>query len=111
MSKQRAKARAARAADAARRAAEAQAERDRENAERAKRERRSLAWRKIRLWQHGTTFHRRKEAWAGLAALALVAILVAFFITGSLQTVLFVVLVLIIGAPVLIMLTFDRRSR
>jgi Flp pilus assembly protein TadB len=111
VSKERAKARAAREADAARRAAEAEEVRAREAAERARRDRRSLAWRRVRLWQHGSGFQRRKEAWAGLAALALVAILVAFFVTGSLQVVLLVVLVLIIGAPVLIMLTFDRRSR
>jgi Flp pilus assembly protein TadB len=111
VSKARAQARAAREADAARRIAEEEQRRARAAAQRAKRERRSLTWRQLRLWQHGSSFGRHKERWAALATLAMVLILLAFLLTDSLSVVLLVVLVLIIGAPVLVMLTFDRRSK
>jgi Flp pilus assembly protein TadB len=111
MSKARAQARAAREAETARRRAEEQQRQAKVAAQRAKRERRSLAWRHLRLWQHGSGFSRRKEGWAALATLAMVLILLAFLLTDSLSVVLLVVLVLIIGAPVLVMLTFDRRSK
>jgi Flp pilus assembly protein TadB len=111
MSKDRAKARAAREAAAAQRALENEARLGREAAERARRERRALRWRRMRLWQHGSSFHRRRDSWAALATLALVLMLVAFLLTGSLRAVLFVVLILVIGGPALVMLTFDRRRR
>jgi Flp pilus assembly protein TadB len=111
VSKARAQARAARAADTARRVAEEEQRRAKMAAQRAKRERRNLAWRRMRLWQHGSGFTRRKEGWAALATLAMVLILLAFLLTDSLSVVLLVVLVLIVGAPVLVMLTFDRRSK
>jgi Flp pilus assembly protein TadB len=109
VSKQRAQARAARDAEAARRAADAQAQREKDAAERARRERRDLTWRRLRLWQHGSGFRRRKEGWAALATLAMVLILLAFLLTDSLKVVFLVVLVLLIAGPALVMLTFDRR--
>jgi Flp pilus assembly protein TadB len=109
MSKERARARATREAEAAQRAAEAQARREKEAAERARRERRDLTWRRLRLWQHGSGFRRRKEGWAALGTLAMVLILLAFLLTDSFKVVFLVVLVLLIAGPALVMLTFDRR--
>jgi Flp pilus assembly protein TadB len=111
VSKARAQARAARAAAGAQRTAAAEERRAKEMAERAKRERRDLAWRRIRLWQHGSGFRRNKERWAALGTLAMVLILLAFLLTDSFKVVLLVVLVLIVGGPALVMLTFDRRSK
>lgn len=65
----------------------------------------------MRLWQHGSGFDRRKEGWAALATLALVLIVLAFVLSGSFRAVFLVVLVLVVGAPALIMITFDRRRR
>ena len=96
---------------AAQRTAAAEARRAKELAERAKRERRDLAWRRIRLWQHGSGFRRNKERWAALGTLAMVLILLAFLLTDSFKVVLLVILVLIVGGPALVMLTFDRRSK
>ena len=41
----------------------------------------------------------------------MVLILLAFLLTDSFKVVLLVVLVLIVGGPALVMLTFDRRSK
>jgi Flp pilus assembly protein TadB len=109
VSKDRAKARAVREAAAAERAAERQQELAKAAAERAKLERRALVWRRVRLWQHGSAFHRRRDSWAALASLALILLLLAYFLTGSLRAVLLVALVLVIAGPALVMLTFDRR--
>jgi Flp pilus assembly protein TadB len=111
MSRERARARAAREQAAALRASEHQERLARQSAERAKREQRALLWRRIRLWQHGTSFHRRRDSWAALATLSLVLMLVAFLLTGSLRAVLFVALILVIAGPALVMLTFDRRGQ
>ena len=111
VSKQRAQARAAREAAAAQRAAEAEARRAKEVADRERRERRALLWRRHRLWQHGATFHRRRDSWAALATLALVLLLTTYLFTSSVTAVLLVALVLVIAGPVLVMMTFDRRRR
>jgi Flp pilus assembly protein TadB len=109
MSKERAKARAVREAAAAVRAGEHQERVARQSAERVKRERRALRWRRIRLWQHGSSFHRRRDSWAALATLSLVLLLVAYLITSSFRAVLIVALILVIAGPALVMLTFERR--
>ena len=111
MSKQRARARAARAADAAQRGAEERARREQVAAEQARRERRDLAWRRLRLWQHGSGFHRRRDRWAALATLAMVLLLLAYLLSSSLRVVFLMVLVLVIAGPALVMLTFDRRNK
>jgi Flp pilus assembly protein TadB len=111
VSKERARAREQRAAEGARRAAEAQAQQARVAAERARRERRALMWRRLRLWQHGAGFYRRKDSWAALATLAMVVLLLAFLLTSSLRIVLFVALVLVVAFPAMVMLTFDRRKK
>ncbi|MEP7178780.1 MAG: hypothetical protein ABI775_06800 [Pseudonocardiales bacterium] len=111
MSKARAMARAEREAAATRRRAAAQARREREGAERTRRERRELTWRRVRLWQHGPAFRRNKEAWAGLATLILVILLLSYLFTSSLGAVLFVALVLLIASPALVMLFMDRRRK
>lgn len=108
MSKERARARAVREAAAAQQAAAEKQRRDKLTAAQGRRERRDLLWRRNRLWQHGTGYKRRKEAIAGLLTLDLVVLLLAYLFTGSLRAVLFVLLVLIIAAPVLVMLTLDR---
>ena len=111
MSKARATARAEREAVAARRAADAQAHREREAAERVRRERRGLAWRRVRLWQHGAGSRRHKEAWAALATLMLVVLLLTYLFTSSLGAVFLVGLVLLIASPALAMLFLDRSRR
>jgi hypothetical protein len=111
VSKERARARAVREAAAGQKAADEKARRDKEAAAQARRERRDLAWRRNRLWQHGSGYRRRKEAIAGLLTLDLVVLLLAYLLTSSLQAVLFVLLVLIIASPALAMLTFDRRRK
>ncbi|MDQ2751336.1 MAG: hypothetical protein M3Y44_17685 [Actinomycetota bacterium] len=111
MSKARAMARAEREAAATKRRAAARARREREGAERSRRERRELTWRRVRLWQHGPAFRRNKEAWAGLATLILVVLLLSYLFTSSLGAVLFVALVLLIASPALVMLFMDRRRK
>ena len=109
MSKQRQAARAERQRLAAERVAAAEAERARKAAARAKRERRSLVWRRLRLWQHGPGFRRNRERWGALAALAMCVVVAVFVATGSLETVVGTILVLVIAAPVLVLLIVDRR--
>jgi Flp pilus assembly protein TadB len=111
VSKARATARAEREAAAARRSAEVRALRERETAERVRRERRELTWRRVRLWQHGAGFRRHKEAWAALATLVLVLLLLSYLFTSSFGAVLLVGLVLLIASPVLAMLFLDRRPK
>jgi Flp pilus assembly protein TadB len=111
VSKDRAQARAAREADAVRRDA-AERERQAALADRARRRaRRSLAWRRLRLWHHTDRSRRHRERWAALATLVIIAVLVAYFLTSSLSVVLLVLLVLAVGAPALIVLTFERGRR
>lgn len=111
VSKERARSRAAREAAAAERAALAADARARSAAERARRERRALRWRRLRLWQHGSGFHRKRDSWAALATLALVLLLTTYLFTSSAQAVMLVALILIIGGPALVMLTFDRNRK
>jgi Flp pilus assembly protein TadB len=111
MSKARQLARAERERDAAERAAARRAEVERAAAGRARRERRQLAWRRVRWWQHGPGFRRRRDTWGALGALVLVALVVVFVITRSLDAVLGTVLVFVVGAPVLVMLFFDRSRK
>ena len=112
MSKQRQVTRAERQRVAAEKAAEvsaARAERDRRLAvERARRERRTLWWKRIRLWQHGPQFRRRREAWGVIAVVALLCLLLAYLLTRSVEVVVGTALVLIIASPVLVALAFDR---
>jgi hypothetical protein len=111
MSKARAVARAEREAAAAHRRADIHARRERAAAERARRARRDHTWRRVRLWQHGPTFRRHKEAWAGLATLVMVILLLSYLFTSSLGAVLFVALVLLIASPALVKLFIDRSHK
>jgi Flp pilus assembly protein TadB len=111
LSKERARARAVREAAAAQKAAAEKERREKEAAAQARRERRDLAWRRNRLWQHGSGYRRRKEAIAALLTLDLVVLLVAYLLTSSVQAVLFVLLVLIIASPALAKLIFDRSRK
>jgi len=111
MSNERARARAVREAEAAERAAAQAEQRAKIAADRARRERRDLRWRRLRLWQHGSGFHRKRDTWAALATLALVLMLTTYLFTSSAQAVLLVALILVIAGPALVMLTFDRRNR
>ena len=58
-----------------------------------------------------TGVRRTREGWAALATLALVLVVLAYVLTSSVQMVFVVVLVLIVGLPALVMITFDRRSK
>jgi Flp pilus assembly protein TadB len=93
----------------AERAAAAEAERARAAAVRARRERRSLLWRRLRLWQHGPSFRRNRERWGALGALAMCTLLVVYFWTNSVADVIGAALVLVIAAPLLVLLIVDRR--
>jgi Flp pilus assembly protein TadB len=111
MSKQRQVARAERerlaAEHAAARAAEARRRADR----RARRGRRVLLWRRVRLWQHGPGFRRHRETWGIVAALIFVCLVVAYLLTRSVSVVVGTALVLVVGAPVLVMIFFDRSRQ
>jgi len=109
MSKARQAARAERQRTASERSAAAEAERAKLAAARARRERRSLFWRRMRLWQHGPGFRRNRERWGALAALAMCVLLVVFIWTSSLDDVIGTALVLVIAAPLLVLLIVDRR--
>jgi len=108
VSKQRQLARAERQRMAAQRAAAQEAERAKAAAARARRERRSLTWRRLRLWQHGPGFRRNRERWGAVGALVMCVLLVVFVVTRSLEAVLGTALVLVIAAPVLVLLIVDR---
>jgi Flp pilus assembly protein TadB len=91
------------------RAAALQAEHERAAAARARRGRRALAWRRLRVWQHGAGFRRNREKWGALAALVLATLLVVYLFSRSWGAVLVTALVFVVGAPVLVLLFFDRR--
>ena len=109
MSKQRQLARAERERLAAERAATARAEQERTAAARARSEHRSLIWRRLRIWQHGPGFRRNRERWGALGALVLCVLVVVWLFTRSVAALLGTALVLVIGAPVLVLLIVDRR--
>jgi len=111
VSKQRAKARAEREAVAAQRTAAERAVRERETARRQRQEKRQLAWRRARLWQHGAGFRRNKETWAALLTLVLVAVLLTYLVTSSINAVIVVLLVGVIAFPALAVSMMDRRSK
>jgi Flp pilus assembly protein TadB len=111
MSKARQLARAERERTAAQRAAARRAEQERAAAVRARRGRRVLAWRRIRLWQHGPGFRRRRETWGALATLVLLALLVVYLVSRSWGAVLGTALICIVAAPVLVLLFFDRSHK
>jgi Flp pilus assembly protein TadB len=111
VSKERARSRAAREAEAAQRAGVDAERRARLAARQARRERRDLAWRRLRLWQHGSGYRRRKEGIAALLTLDLVVLLLAYLLTSSIGAVFLVLLVLLVATPALAMLTFDSRHR
>jgi Flp pilus assembly protein TadB len=108
VSKARQTARAQRERAAAERAAAARAEQQRAAAARARRERRVLAWRRTRLWQHGPRFRRRRETWGAFATVLLLILFVVYLVTRSFGAVLVTALALLIVAPVLYLLFFDR---
>jgi Flp pilus assembly protein TadB len=109
VAKQRQVARAERERAAARAAAQAAEERQRTAAARARSERRSLAWRRIRIWQHGPAFRRNRERWGALASIVLVLLLLVYLFTGSITALIACGLFCLVGLPVLVLLFFDRR--
>jgi Flp pilus assembly protein TadB len=111
MSKSRQLARAERERAAAERTAARRAEHARAAAVRARQQRRALTWRRLRIWQHGPGFRRNRDKWGALGALVLVALVGVFVITRSIGAVLGTALVLIVGAPVLVLLFFDRSRK
>jgi Flp pilus assembly protein TadB len=111
MSKQRARERAARAARTAQRVAAEQEARAREAARRERRAKRDLAWRRARLWRHGADFRRHKEIWAAIVTLPLIAVLLTYLITSSVDAVVVVALVCVILVPALAVSMMDRRAK
>jgi Flp pilus assembly protein TadB len=109
MSKARQAARSERQRTASERSAAAAAEQAKLAAVRARRERRSLLWRRMRLWQHGSNFRRNRERWGALAAVAMCVLLIVFIWTRSIDDVIGTALVLVIAAPLLVLLIVDRR--
>ena len=108
MSKARKLAQAERAAAEAARAEELRAARAREARRAPRQERRSLLWRRMRLWQHGPAFRRNREALGVLAVIVLLALLVVYLLTGSWSAVIGAALFAIIATPVLAKLVLDR---
>jgi hypothetical protein len=84
---------------------------DRAARSRARREQLGLRWRRVRLWQHGPGFSRRREAAGALAALVLVLVVITYVVSRSATDVLVVALVLLVAAPVLGLLFFGRGRR
>ena len=78
---------------------------------RARSERRSLAWRRIRLWQHGPGFRRNRDTWGALAAIAFVGLLLIYLFTRSVGAVVGAALFCAVGIPVLALLVFDRSRK
>ncbi|MDT4918582.1 MAG: hypothetical protein QOH89_3282 [Pseudonocardiales bacterium] len=111
MSKARQIARAEREKAATAAAAAARAEQERLAAARARQERRSLAWRRVRIWQHGPGFRRHREQWGALATLILLILLVVYLFSRSWSAVLATALALVVCAPVLVLLFFDRSRK
>ena len=111
MSKARQIARAQRERAAAASAAAARAEQERAAADRARRERRSLRWRRLRLWQHGAGFRRDRERWGWLGVLVFLGLLVTYLFTRSIGALVGTALIFVIAAPVLVLLFLDRNRR
>jgi Flp pilus assembly protein TadB len=111
VSKARQLARAERARAAAERAAAARLEHEKAAAARARRARRSLIWRRNRLWQHGPAFRRQRETWGALATLVLLVLLVVYLVSRSVGALLVTALAVLVCAPVLLLLFFDRSKR
>jgi Flp pilus assembly protein TadB len=111
MSKARQLARAERQRAVTEQTAVRKAERAKAAAARARRERRVLAWRRVRLWQHGPGFQRRRETWGAMATLVLLSMLVAYLVTRSWGAVVGTALVFVVGSPVLVLLFFDRSRK
>ena len=109
MSKARQIARAERERLAAERAAAAQAEAQKAAALRARRERRALLWRRVRIWQHGTTFRRNRERWGWLGVLVFLGLLVSYLFTRSIGALIGTALIFVIAGPVLVLLFVDRN--
>ncbi|HKC29508.1 MAG TPA: hypothetical protein VKB75_15950 [Jatrophihabitans sp.] len=109
MSKARQLARAEREKAAAAAAAAARAEQERFAAGRARRQRRALAWRRLRLWQHGSGFRRDRERWGWLGVLVFVGLVVAYLFTRSIGALVGTALIFVITAPVLVLLFVDRK--
>ena len=63
------------------------------------------------MWRHGAGFHRHKEKWAALATLVLVAVLLTYLVTSSVDAVVVVVLVCVILVPALAVSMTDRRTK
>jgi negative regulator of sigma E activity len=111
MSKARQIARAERERLAAERAAAAKAEAAQAAELRARQERRSLLWRRLRLWQHGPAFRRQRETWGALATVVLLVLLVVYLFSRSWSAVFATALALVVCTPVLVLLFFDRSRR
>jgi hypothetical protein len=111
VSKSRALARAEREAAARRAADRRRVEADRGARSRDRREQRALAWRRLRLWQHGPGFSGRREAVGALAALVLVLIVVTYVATRSVTDVVVLALLLVLAAPILGLVFFGRGRR
>jgi Flp pilus assembly protein TadB len=111
MSKQRQLTRAQREQAAAQTTAARRAAAARAAEVKARRERRDLAWRRLRLWQHGPAFRRDRERWGALATLVLLILLLVYLVSRSVGDVLITALALVICGPVLVLLFLDRRHR
>jgi Flp pilus assembly protein TadB len=111
VSKQRQVARAHRERLSAQQAAAKAEERERVDRARARREQRALAWRRMRLWQHGSGFRRHRERWGALAILVLLVLLLVWLFSRSVGDVLVTALALVVCLPVLVLLIVDRKKK
>lgn len=111
MARQRREARGERERLAAARTAELSERARRSSLDRARRQRRVLLWKRVRLWQHGPQFRRRRSAWGVIAVVALLVLLVAYLLTGSISDVVGTTLVLVLASPLVVALVFDRSRQ
>lgn len=109
MSRERARTRAARQAAHEELLAQRAVERAAVAEKRRRQQQRQLRWRRVRLWQHGSSYRRNKERWAALSTLILCVVLVTYLVTRSLRDVLVVALIAVIASPVLVALIVNQR--
>jgi len=109
MSKERAKRRAAQEALQAEQRREKLLAQEAQARQRARRQRRELAWRRVRLWQHGPNAHQHRESWVLIGTVVFAVLGVTYLFTESIPDVLVLALIGILVAPLVLVFSFGRR--
>jgi Flp pilus assembly protein TadB len=77
---------------------------------RRRKQRRALAWRRLRLWQHGPGGNRQRENWTLLGTVVVAVLVLTYMFTESTREVLGIALIGLIASPLLLVLVFGRRK-